>query len=134
MTQGIYAITNKCNGHQYVGQSGNVESRWKGHKTLLSKGTHYSLYLQHAWDKYGHANFTFSILEKVKNECNLDDQEQYWIERLHPVYNIIKNVREWYSYKADSMNLPDGLPFQEETFTRPAWHRWVYGGAENPNK
>lgn len=29
---GIYKITNKVNGHSYVGQSSNIQRRWQNHK------------------------------------------------------------------------------------------------------
>ena len=33
MTCGIYKIENKINGKLYIGQSINIEERWKNHKT-----------------------------------------------------------------------------------------------------
>jgi len=133
MTQGIYLINNKCNGHQYIGQSVDIESRWKSHRYELNRCIHNNTYLQNAWNKYKEQNFSFSILERVKVRYSLSDKEQYWIERLQPVYNIAKNIYEWFYYKGELSNIPDGHVTQEETFIRPDWHAWVYGGARNPN-
>ena len=36
MSQGIYQIANRTNGHSYVGQSIQIEQRWKQH-ILTSK-------------------------------------------------------------------------------------------------
>jgi group I intron endonuclease len=62
MTAGIYYITNKVNGHKYVGSSVDIEKRWIDHKCALKGGRHHSIYLQRAWDKYGEENFEFKIM------------------------------------------------------------------------
>ena len=76
---GIYKIENKVNGKIYVGQSIDINARWKNHITLLNKGNHHNDYLQKSWNKYGENNFEFSIIE----ECDLSDlncREIYWID------------------------------------------------------
>lgn len=50
---GIYKITNKINGKCYIGQSKNIEERWRHHRTSKLK---YPLYL--AFQKYGLENFS----------------------------------------------------------------------------
>ena len=40
MMIGIYKIENKVNGKVYIGQSVNIESRWKGHKSNLRNNKH----------------------------------------------------------------------------------------------
>ena len=76
---GIYKIENKVNGKVYVGQSIDINARWKNHITLLNKGNHHNDYLQKSWNKYGENNFEFSIIE----ECLPEDRfkrEKYWID------------------------------------------------------
>lgn len=79
---GIYKIENKVNGKIYVGQSVNIETRWKNHRYELMNNTHYNEHLQRSWNKYGSDNFVFSIIEECEKE-NLDDREIYWIDYLH---------------------------------------------------
>ena len=37
---GIYKIENKVNGKIYIGQSVNIENRWKQHMRELNKSSH----------------------------------------------------------------------------------------------
>lgn len=71
---GIYKITNQLNGKVYIGQSINIEQRWKQHKAETRRTA--PLYL--AFDKYGIDNFDFSVIEECPIE-ELDDREIYWI-------------------------------------------------------
>lgn len=98
MTQGIYLIKNNINGKCYVGQSKNIEARWAEHKRLVKsnkpiKNT-YPLYC--AFIKYGIANFTFSILETVKDHALLNATENKYIAKYDTVakgYNQIYTSR-----------------------------------------
>ena len=78
---GIYKITNLCNGKVYVGQSVDIQSRWRRHKTCTSD---YALY--RAFRKYGLENFQFDVIE----ECDvdqLDERETYWINYYDSFFN-----------------------------------------------
>lgn len=85
---GIYKITNKINGHSYIGQSIDIAKRWKNHIISSSnkndKGYDYPLY--RAIRKYGIDNFSFEVLEECSQHL-LDKQEKYWIKKLSPIYN-----------------------------------------------
>jgi group I intron endonuclease len=122
---GIYMIMNIMNNHRYIGQSKSIKERWRDHKYALKNNNHKNQYLQNAWNHYKEGNFYFSVLEFCKQN-NLNEREQYWIERLKPEYNIVKNVFEWSHYRIDD-EYPDGYTKDGETFTRPKWHLWVYG-------
>lgn len=78
---GIYKITNKINGHCYIGQSLNIKKRWEAHKIAFTnindQGYNYPLY--RAFRKYGIDNFTWEILEEVKPDL-LDEKEIYYIQ------------------------------------------------------
>lgn len=126
-TSGIYRIINTKNKHSYIGQSVDIQSRIKSHFTELAKGRHGNSYLQHAFNKYGVNSFTYEVLEECRHGA-LNDREQYWIERLEPEYNIQKNVFELLYDRAPDPYIPRG----EETFSRPEWHKWVYGAERNP--
>lgn len=127
---GIYLIENKINGHRYVGQSLSMGHRWHVHITELKAKRHPNLHLQHAFDHYGgESAFSFEILEFC-NHDQLDDREQFWIERLNPEYNICLNVYS-NSNKDNPYIEEDYYDKSIETFTRPKWHSWVYGGQRN---
>ena len=77
---GIYKITNKLNGHIYIGLSKNIEERWKKHcqKYKNSNDKEYEKYLYRAFRKYGIDNFTFEVIEECE-EKELRNREIYWI-------------------------------------------------------
>lgn len=74
MTCGIYKIENKINKKIYIGQSIEIENRWKKH--LYTKD---DFLIHRAIQKYGKQCFDFSILEEC-DVSELNDKEQYWIE------------------------------------------------------
>lgn len=78
---GIYCIFNKINHKRYIGQSVDIEKRWRQHKNLLSN-KNFQIENQHlvsAWHKYGKDNFEFFIVEKC-NVKELDALEKFWID------------------------------------------------------
>lgn len=75
---GIYKITNKINNKIYVGQSNNIERRFKEHQT---KGKTARIPLDIAIEKYGKDNFLYEVLEECSIE-ELNEKENYWIETL----------------------------------------------------
>ena len=80
---GIYKITKISNGKSYIGQSNDIERRFKEHQ---SKGKSSRIPLDIAIQKYGIYAFTYEILE----ECplnKLDEREQYWIKYYDTVNN-----------------------------------------------
>lgn len=81
---GIYKIENLINGKLYIGQSKNIESRWKQHLSELNNHTHHNYKLQRDWIEYGNEAFKFSILEGYES---LDDKEKYFIEKYSSIEN-----------------------------------------------
>ena len=87
MSCGIYKITNKINGHSYVGQSVDIERRWRQHINFPKENSKYPLY--QAFRKYGIENFIFEIIEICPLE-KLDEREIYFIAKYnsyHKGYN-----------------------------------------------
>lgn len=80
---GIYLITNKINNKKYVGQSKDIERRWKEH-ILKEKNT----MIHNAIKKYGKENFDFKILELCSLE-QLTEKERYYYKKYKPEYNAI---------------------------------------------
>ena len=88
---GIYCIINIKNGHKYIGSSTNMHQRLMCHHSWLRRGSHHSIYLQRAWNKYKEENFKFEIIEECLEE-NLKAKEEYYLLNLKPVYNICKEA------------------------------------------
>lgn len=91
MKSGIYGIKNAKNGRMYIGSTICFEERWKQHKRELEKGTHHSIKLQRAWNKYGSDAFTFAVLEAIHNTELLFQFEQMWMDAENSVqkgYNV----------------------------------------------
>lgn len=60
---GIYTITNIKNGRVYVGESFDIESRWKLHASQLRSKTHINYLLQRDYNKYGNECFEYNIVQ-----------------------------------------------------------------------
>ena len=78
MSCGIYKITNIVNGHAYIGQSINIEERWKNHRCHPKEHSQYPLY--RAFEKYGMENFKFEIIELCSQE-ELNEREIFYIQK-----------------------------------------------------
>ena len=91
---GIYKITNKINGKIYVGQSIDIEERWKQHeyKAFNTNSNAYNSAIHQAFRKYGVENFEYQVIELCSVE-ELDEKEIYWIDKLDTLspngYNIL---------------------------------------------
>ena len=86
MTCGIYKIENKINGHCYIGQSINIEERWREHRNSINTANSWDRSIYQAIRKYGKENFSWEIIEECSKE-ELDNKEIYWIS----YYNSYKN-------------------------------------------
>lgn len=91
---GIYKITNQINDKCYIGQSLDIESRWKSHKKYST-----SKHLNNAIKKYGIDRFSFEVLYETTYKENLDD-EMVWIK-----LNIMEMAYIDY-YKANKLRYP----------------------------
>lgn len=85
---GIYRFLNKINNKSYIGQSVNIEQRYKDHvsRAFNSKSDEYNSLIHKAIRKYGLNNFSFEILEECKKE-ELNEKEKFWIKQ----YNSFDN-------------------------------------------
>lgn len=75
---GIYMIVNNVDNKIYIGQSIDIDKRFKSHKQKLNSNTHYNVHLQNAWNKYGENEFEFSIICECE-ENKLNELEEYYI-------------------------------------------------------
>lgn len=82
----IYKITNKINGHYYIGQhkyedESNPMGSYKGSGKILWL----------AYNKYGFENFETEIIYKrIRDKETVDAMEIWAIEKYKPEYNITK--------------------------------------------
>lgn len=83
---GIYMIRCKPNGKVYVGQSTNIERRFKEHRKHLNGGYHTNKELQKDWNDYEEDNFEFKVIQKCKEE-DLDELEILHTEQLDSFKN-----------------------------------------------
>ena len=79
---GIYKITNKINGHSYIGLSVDIERRWNDHKSPYCWKRECNKPLYKAFVEYGIKNFSFEILEECSIK-DLGDKEKYYIEKFN---------------------------------------------------
>ena len=119
MTCGIYLITHLASGRCYVGQSRNIEARWKQHR-----GGDSNRFLKRAVVKYGWDSFQFEVVE----ECPLDqlnDREVFHINRLRSV------SPEGFNLRAGGLQMAEISEETREAFRRanrkkaqdPDWRR-----------
>lgn len=104
MNSGIYKITNKTNGHIYIGQSVNLSKRMNRHLWALQGEYHGNSHLQSAFNKYGKESFSFTILLYCEKP-ELTRYEQYFVDALNPEYNIC----------TECVESRVGVPVSEET-------------------
>ena len=70
---GIYSITNKLTGKTYIGQSNDIDYRFKRHKDVVLKNKkQYCYHVHNAMRKYGVDNFEFKVLVLVEGKEMLD--------------------------------------------------------------
>lgn len=101
---GVYNITNKVNGHSYVGSSNDIKRRWRDHKSRLRGNRHNNDYLQNAWNLYGEENFEFKTL------AVLEPFETFRIENL-----LLATGKHEYNIADDAIAPMLGKSRSEET-------------------
>jgi group I intron endonuclease len=98
---GIYKIESKINGKIYVGCASRFGDRKGDHFKRLRDKNHGSYLLQRHCDKHGIEDLVFKIIEivpRIQDELitefrdRLLKREQYYIDTLHPEFNICQVV------------------------------------------
>lgn len=104
---GIYKIKNIKTGHCYIGQSIHLSKRKSDHFHSLRKNKHYNKHLQSSYNKWGKDSFIFEIIINCESD-ELTKLEQYYVDTLHPKYNIL----------TECVNSPKGKKFKKSKETR----------------
>jgi group I intron endonuclease len=91
---GIYMWTNKINDKRYIGSSENLSNRLKFYYLNLAmknylKNSQSNIY--NALLKYGHENFSLTIVEYCDKEKCIE-RENYYLKAFNPEYNISKEA------------------------------------------
>lgn len=109
---GIYKITNTNNEKSYIGQSTNIEERWKQHKQAIqtSDKSWYPLARQ---ESDGIDDFTFSVLQECKKE-ELDELEDYWIDYYKSYLNGYNQTKDGGCFSANTQFVYFPLELFEE--------------------
>lgn len=76
----IYQIYSKSTGYTYIGQSKEVEKRWRAHRTDLVGNKHHNIHLQRIASKYGIEDLLFELINMCDTQQEANEQEQIWID------------------------------------------------------
>lgn len=121
MVSGVYLITNKINGHMYVGGSVDIESRFDDHKRGKDADVQA---IDRAILKYGKENFIYQIITELPADWNvIGKHEKYWIK----FYNTFKD-RKHYNLTGGGDGVGSGENHPNYGKTRPN-----FTGENNPN-
>lgn len=115
---GIYCIKNQKNGKRYVGQSGNIMSRWNQHIKDLQNGSHNNRELQYDFNEVGIENFTFSVLEEMEDKINILERENYFINQLRTFTEYNKSFVECKDKDIFNTCIPTELIYNSNTSIR----------------
>ena len=84
---GVFQIKNSLNNKIFVSSSQDLDAIWHAQKLQLNVGIHPNSELQKDWKESGTDNFTFEILEMLKQ--NDDDKPQEFEKELKSLEEII---------------------------------------------
>ena len=95
--QGIYRIHNLKNDYSYIGQSNDIEGRYRNHMKKLNNNAHGNYYLQRDWNKYHPESFTLEVLLELENMNIASEVEKAFILKYYQtgVYNVSNPLLEY---------------------------------------
>jgi predicted GIY-YIG superfamily endonuclease len=112
MTAGVYLITNTKDGKVYVGESGDIERRWKFHLENLAGRCHHNPGLQAAFDEGGAERLRFTIVvsrvtdktERLALELKWTEANRAWSHESG--YNVDlrgEAIQDWIAKKKEAL-------------------------------
>lgn len=89
---GIYAVRNLQSGRQLIGLSTNLPGSLNRHRTELRFGSHRNPALMSDWKTMGESQFSFEVLEQLKEQADpgfnyraeLERRLEAWKQRVPP--------------------------------------------------
>lgn len=99
----------------YVGQSINIEERFKQHKYVMNCKNElaYDTHFYRALRKYGIENFQFEIIEECQQE-DLDEREIYWISYFDTFNNRYNSTIGRQNYPLDKLSEEEANKIKED--------------------
>ena len=98
----IYLITNSVNGKVYIGQTNDLNVRWKSHKrAALMPESPDKMVISRAITKHGVSNFTFKELDVCETQDQVNILEDQYIEKYDST-----NPEKGYNVKRGGFNAP----------------------------
>jgi len=98
---GVFRVTNQLNGKVYIGSSLDLTAIWYAQKLQLGMGIHQNKELQKDWNHFGAENFTYEIVEELKESDDTKADfnkevkalEEKLIEEIQPFEDKGYNIR-----------------------------------------
>ena len=112
-TSGVYAIVCRCDNGIYVGESLNVQKRWKQHKKDLLNNKHDNYKMPNAYNKYGEESFDYYLLQQLVldtpfiTKLGLIMVEDAYIKeysKKYNIYNITDTIQNYLIGKPNSFS------------------------------
>ena len=120
---GVYCIS--INNNLYIGSAVNLYQRLHNHKSQLLKSNHANSHLQRAFNKYTVAYYS---IYKLCNKENLINEEQLYINKLSPKYNIRKEA-----FSNFGLKMSDECK-KKHSKSALKWHKEIGFSEETKNK
>lgn len=123
---GIYKIQNLINQKCYIGQSTNIERRWRDEKRTAFDpiAKNYNYPISKAFRKYGLENFNFEIIEECA-QSELNERERYWINQYDSFFNGYNQTLGGDSTKNLNINKDQIINIINDLKTTNSYHKEI---------
>jgi group I intron endonuclease len=128
----VYLITNKANGHYYVGQTARpLEVRWKEHIAQARQKRDYRLH--RAIEKHGPGGFHVEVLAEAETEDRANLLESLWILSLR-AYDKDVGYNLSYSGSVRRLTEESRAKLRAKLKGKPAWNKGISPSPETLQK